>query len=59
LASEIVPEIDAEAAVSICWADKFVEVEVVVGACCARDPADHVTSARSIRPRNIILDLIF
>jgi hypothetical protein len=53
LASEIVPEIDAIAALLACGDVEF-EGEVVV-ACCARVPADHT---RSISPRNIQLDFI-
>jgi hypothetical protein len=54
LASEIVPEIDADAAFSTGAVDEIVEV--VEGVCWARDPADH---AKSTMPRNIHLDLIF
>jgi hypothetical protein len=50
----MVPEIEAEAAVSACGVDKFVEF--VAGFCWAREPADH---ARSIMPRNNNLDLIY
>ena len=56
MASEIVPETEADAALSTGAGDEIVEVED--GVCCALDPADHATSARSIKPRNINLDLI-
>ena len=52
-ASEIVPEIEADAAVLTGVVDEFVGA--VAGVCCARDPTDQ---ARSTRARNNNLGFI-